>query len=370
MTGAELNLSTRCCKFCNCSTEKPAVFCSCRLCVQLRKRIINEVSRKSVRSGLNGAILNLCLVMVIWFFWYIHTSPESILILERNWQISLTMIFGSFIAGATSEGGGAVAFPVFTKVLHIPPYDAKVFSLAIQSVGMTAATLGIIVMHIPVAWRFILWVSLGGLIGITSGTLWLAPLLSPALTKMLFTAIVASLALALLILNQRSAGYNDCLLFLGWRERVLMLFAGMLGGCISGLVGNGIDIIGFSVLVLLFRFPASIATPSSVVLMSFNSLAGFALHLFVTDGFTVEVEQYWLAAVPVVIFGAPLGTYVCSCLSDQIITRVLIGLILVEVTSSIWLVPLTRDIVIISFSLFLSCALAYYWMFRQACYIR
>jgi hypothetical protein len=55
------------------------------------------------------------------------------------WVVRLS--FGSMIAGGTSLGGGAVAFPVFTKVLHITPYDAKVFSLAIQSVGMSAASL-------------------------------------------------------------------------------------------------------------------------------------------------------------------------------------------------------------------------------------
>ena len=31
------------------------------------------------------------------------------------------MGFGSFIAGATTEGGGAVAFPVLTLLFEIPP---------------------------------------------------------------------------------------------------------------------------------------------------------------------------------------------------------------------------------------------------------
>jgi hypothetical protein len=49
--------------------------------------------------------------------------------IQDHWQVSLTMIFGSLIAGATSEGGGAVAFPVFTKLLDINPTDAKNFHL-------------------------------------------------------------------------------------------------------------------------------------------------------------------------------------------------------------------------------------------------
>ncbi|MFM8770959.1 MAG: sulfite exporter TauE/SafE family protein, partial [Candidatus Kapaibacterium sp.] len=35
------------------------------------------------------------------------------------WPAALTMVFGSFIAGASAEGGGAIAFPVFTLLLKI-----------------------------------------------------------------------------------------------------------------------------------------------------------------------------------------------------------------------------------------------------------
>ncbi len=68
-------------------------------------------------------------------------GPFPFAYIQNHWEISLTMVFGSLIAGATSEGGGAVAFPVFTKLLHISPQEATVFSLAIQSVGMTAASI-------------------------------------------------------------------------------------------------------------------------------------------------------------------------------------------------------------------------------------
>jgi uncharacterized membrane protein YfcA len=41
--------------------------------------------------------------------------------------MSVTMAFGSFIAGATSEGGGAVAFPVMTLLFNIAPSIARDF---------------------------------------------------------------------------------------------------------------------------------------------------------------------------------------------------------------------------------------------------
>ena len=49
--------------------------------------------------------------------------------------MSITMIFGSMVAGATSEGGGAVAFPVMTLVLKLSPSIARDFSLMCQSFG-------------------------------------------------------------------------------------------------------------------------------------------------------------------------------------------------------------------------------------------
>lgn len=77
----------------------------------------------------------LLMAVSVWTLWYAFAGLQPLAILEANWPITLTMVFGSIIAGATSEGGGAVAFPIFTKALAIAPSDAKVFSLAIQSVG-------------------------------------------------------------------------------------------------------------------------------------------------------------------------------------------------------------------------------------------
>ena len=54
------------------------------------------------------------------------------------------MLAGSFLAGSSPEGGGAVAFPVFTKALDVPTSVARSFGLCIQAVGMTMATVAIV----------------------------------------------------------------------------------------------------------------------------------------------------------------------------------------------------------------------------------
>ena len=93
---------------------------------------------------------------------------------------------------------------------------------------MLFALLTVIVMRIKVEWRIVFWASLGGLLGVYSGSVFLAPLFSADLLKMLFTALISS----------------------------------------------------------------------------------FALHLLFIGGFTETVQMFWLSAIPVVVVGAPLGTYV------------------------------------------------------------
>lgn len=270
------------------------------------------------------------------------------------------MVFGSFIAGATSEGGGAIAFPVFTKILHIAPIDAKVFSLAIQSVGMMAASLTIIVMRVPVEWRVIIWASIGGFLGVIAGSILITPLLSAPLIKMLFTAMVASFALALVLINWKPRFYNNNMPIMTNLEKIIFLVTGFFGGAMTGLVGTGIDIICFSVMVLLFRLPEKISTPTSVILMAINAWVGFALHLIVLEGFNNKVENYWLAAVPVVVVGAPLGAYFCTRLNNRTIATVVIGLISIEMISSLYLIPLTSEILAISLLVFILFLYFYY----------
>ena len=76
---------------------------------------------------------------------------------------------------------------------------------------------------------------------------------------------------------------------------------------VSGLVGNGIDIFVFAVMVLLFRVSEKIATPTSVIIMAINALAGFAYQTFVIKDFNEPVFSFWLAAIPIVVVGAPIG---------------------------------------------------------------
>ena len=82
-----------------------------------------------------------------------------------HWESAFTMLFGSFLAGSSPEGGGAVAFPVFTKILEVPAPVARTFGLSIQAVGMTVAVVAILINHRPVHLRAALVGSGAAIIG-------------------------------------------------------------------------------------------------------------------------------------------------------------------------------------------------------------
>jgi uncharacterized membrane protein YfcA len=318
---------------------------------------------------MKGLHFNAILALTVWTAWFYLAGPNPFIYIQEYWQISVTMIFGSLIAGATSEGGGAVAFPVFTKLLHINPVDAKVFSLAIQSIGMTSASLVIMYMNIKVEWRVILWASLGGALSIIPTSIWLAPLLPPPVLKMSFTAMITSFAITLFVLNRREERLcHDDLPLVGTQEQAILIGAGFLGGIMSGLVGTGIDIVTFSFIVLLFRLSEKVGTPTSVILMSINTLIGFALHGLVLDKFTPQVQAYWFAAMPIVVVGAPVGAMICNLLNRIVIARVLILLIAFELMTSLWLIPLTPRVMTTSLTIFILFSGLYYWMYRIQTY--
>ena len=105
--------------------------------------------------------------VAVWVLWLVGmTAGGHWSLFADRFFMSITMLFGSFVAGATSEGGGAVAFPVMTLVFGISPQVARDFSLVIQSVGMTAAAIAIFRMRAPIVKAPLIYSGLGGVIGI------------------------------------------------------------------------------------------------------------------------------------------------------------------------------------------------------------
>jgi hypothetical protein len=93
-----------------------------------------------------GLLLPAIFMQLVW--WTLAIRYNLFRLYPTRYPMAITMIFGATIAGknctwiqifellgATSEGGGAVAFPVMTLLLHIDSLVARDFSLMIQSCG-------------------------------------------------------------------------------------------------------------------------------------------------------------------------------------------------------------------------------------------
>jgi len=283
---------------------------------------------------------NVALGVTVFVCWLVFGGERALHAVATNWQVSLTMAFGSLVGGGTSEGGGAVGFPVLTKVLAVPADQARLFSFAIQSVGMGCATISIIRNRVPLEWRAIRYGAPAAMVGVFLSAIFLAPLLPGPTVRLLFTAILVGLGLALLISRRFAPDRRDWIELLGPGECIALVGAGLVGGLLSGLAAVGENTIMFALLVLGFRVCERVVTPTTVVLLTIVTWTGFATHWLVMGDFRGPVVDMWLAAVPVVAVGAPAGALLCTRMSRDVIVRILYVLISVEFTSTVLLVPM------------------------------
>ena len=281
------------------------------------------------------------------------------------YYMSLTMVLGSLVAGATSEGGGAIAFPVMTLALGVPPHIARDFSFAIQSFGMTCASITILGLGIPIDKSALLWGTTGGTVGLLLGLEFVAPHLPPAYAKILFVSLWIAFAVALFRLN--ASDWDRCVYssskesddsqkearklarvekeadfevdasktipeeaerrrLSAKTQRALVLSGfGLFGGLTSSIAGSGLDMATFSVLTLLYRVSEKVATPTSVILMAINAVLGMCFRFAGIGGDYAEGEQqtvwnFVAVCIPIVVIGAPIGATISAKVSRHVIS--------------------------------------------------
>lgn len=292
----------------------------------------------------NKSLLYPALLVIIYTFWLVYmTASQSWSLFQGYWPASVTMVMGSFVAGITAEGGGAVAFPVFTKVLHSAAGDARTFSLMIQSFGMGMAAIYIMTRGIKILPNVIAYVSFGGIFGHVIGLFWL-PLPAPY-PKVLFTLITTVFGVVLVV-SRWGLHWTPRPDLPRWTSahRVIFTVLGVLGGLFAANVGSGIDVLTFIVLTLMFGVNEKISTPTTVVIMAINSIIGFILHGLVAQDIAPDVWNYWLVALPIVIVGGPLGAFIGSIVSRDSVIIFLAALILLELVTTVWLVPFSASV--------------------------
>lgn len=292
------------------------------------------------------------LVMTTWVA--VMSINELWYLFKDEWPISLTMVFGSFIAGASAEGGGAVAFPVFTLLFDMSPYTARNFSFAIQSIGMTSASLLIVGKKIPIDKVAIKYCGGSGIVGLILGAFFIADNIPAKEVKLFFVSLWLSFGLVMLFKTFKK---NRKVIFqveIGKsRDVIILILFGFVGGIISSIFGNGVDIFSFCLLTLYFRLSEKISTPTSVIIMTINTIVGFLLHVLFIKDFNYEVLGYWLVAAPIALLFAPLGAFLISFISRKNIAAFLIFLIFVQFVTAMFIIKPNGTQIILSVLVFI-----------------
>lgn len=230
-----------------------------------------------------------------------------------HWPMAVAMSAGSYFAGSTPMGGGTVGFPVLVLLFGQPATLGRDFSFAVQSIGMTSASIYILASRQPLAWTMLKWAVFGSLIGTPLGLTLVAPFVPGPMAKLLFAVVWASFGIMTV---QRIDGLSAQagLLTESVRvERWTGFVIGFVGGTlVASITGVGIDMMIYAVLVLARRADLRVGIPTSVILMASTSLVGIFWQGLILEDTHPELFGNWLAAAPVVALGAPFGALIVN----------------------------------------------------------
>ncbi|WP_016954430.1 sulfite exporter TauE/SafE family protein [Catenovulum agarivorans] len=265
-------------------------------------------------------------------FWLVSDKPLAAgELFAQYWTSALTMVFGSFVAGITPLGGGAVAFPVLTKVFAVNAIDAKYFSLTIQTIGMGFATLFFISRKVKIHWELLGYCFPAALIVLPFALSQTS--LSAQWLRFAFSEFILVTAWVLWLCNHSLYARRHEL-----KYKPLILFAtAVLGSFLSASLGSGSDVVLFFVLVYVLKYPIKEAIPSTVVLMAFNAICASIWLVFIES---IELSDFvinsWWTACIVAAIGAPLGAFMLTVLKEHTLRKLIYLVISLELLSTIF----------------------------------
>lgn len=303
-----------------------------------------------------GAFLSVWAVLMFGF----GLLPEVL----REWRMALVMILGSLVAGSTPMGGGAVSFPFLVLWLHVPPDVARNFGLVIQALGMTSAMIFIFCRRVRVQGRVLAWAVAGAAAGMLAGTVAIAPHVPPNFVKLTFTCMWMSFAILTVVRNRELTSISGGSDVQGAAAMRSGLLVGIVGGIIASIIGVGVELALYTVLVLIYRSDMKVAVPTAVSGMAAASVMGVAIHLLIGD-ISRDVAMRFLAAGPIVIFGAPIGTYILTLVPRIRVLYFISALCVLQFVFTLQSLERTRtEWSFVGIAMILAGSL-FYWMYQR-----
>lgn len=243
-----------------------------------------------------------------------HEDPAAV---TEQWPVAVAMILGSYFAGSTPLGGGVVAFPILVLGFGFDASVGRDFSFAIQSVGMTSASIWILTSGQPVAWRWLKPAMVGVAVATPLCCLYMIPLLSNLGSKLTFSILVGAYGLVQVRQGKRLTSDAQERPESDTNPWVFGAVMGILGSVLSVACGSGADVVIYIGLMLFLGAEIRCALFTSVMLMAWTSLIGTATQAGLGQ-ISPQVADAWLAAAPVVLFGAPLGAFVAALIPRRV----------------------------------------------------
>jgi uncharacterized membrane protein YfcA len=225
-------------------------------------------------------------------------------------------------------------------LLNVDPLTAKNFSLAIQAVGMTSASLYIITRVRALPYAFIALYLAGTALGLLISFSLIEAWIPPVDLRISFTLFLLCFLVVYLLTRNSHNVSTEAHLERTFRDILVTLSGGVLGGLIAGLLGSGADLVGFCILALYFRIEIIRATQVSVILMAACSIIGIAMKWLLFEGVGQQVINLWLLAAPVVLFGAPFGAALCRRIPGNVLLVFICTIVTAEVITTALLVPI------------------------------
>jgi uncharacterized membrane protein YfcA len=248
--------------------------------------------------------LNIFLLLIVWITVLIYNGDFTSVL--NYWMYSVTMLFGAIVAGLTPLGGGMIAFPVLSLYFDVDPGTARDFSLAIQAMGMTSASIYILTrkkisINILKYFPFFIFINcLGFVIG--TG-------LYEGFNKQLVAYMYTRKDTEYKKLDFNNKSIKNKMLTLG----TLLCFT---GGIVSAFFGTGTDLFLYVLLTMYLNLKEKISTDISIIAMATMSIFGFFYRYFFV-GIDPGIVNMWLASVPIVIFFAPFGNKLLQYISKK-----------------------------------------------------